>query len=607
MIRAVVTSLICAFFFASAFAASQSPTSKQLGTVFKTSSELVVLDVVATDAHRDPVHHLTAADFTILENGSPQTIKVFEEHAAGAATPIPPVPKLKPGMFTNFTHAPTSSAANILLLDMLNTPLPAQSIVRNEALKFLQEMRPGTQLAIFSLTNKLSLVQGFTSDASILRAQLAGAKGNPSDSRFMEDPAVGGDGPFPALPEDAGMIPGGGGALNRMQALATIKSQTLELRARITLDAMNQLARYLSNIPTRKNLIWFSGSFPITILPDASAAPLDPFEIEMSTEDLFRKTVDLMARSRVAVYPVSASGLVAPSITPATLQMDASIRHQVQIKADSEAATMYQMAEATGGRAFVNTNGLKDAAEVAIRDGSNYYTIAYAPTDHNWNGNGEYRKIEAKLDRPKVVLDYRRGYYAGDAAKPVKDDKQASKADAVAAPYNALRSAMLHGGPEPSQIVLVTDVRPSVSDTEPAVASGNDAAKGILGPFRRYTVTFLTTPGEVDCSATPDGVHHCALEFLTFVYDADGNRVNRQANALDFDVTADRYAWLRSQNFSYSQQISVPVKGEYFLRMGMRDATNDRIGAVELPVADVARLPALSEEASGPAVAAPAK
>jgi len=605
MIRAVLIGFICAFFFASASATAQSPASNQPATVFKTTTELVVLDVVATDVHRDPVHHLTAADFTILENGMPQTIKVFEEHVAGAPAPMASMPKLKPGMFTNFTHAPTSSAADVLLLDMLNTPLQAQSVVRSEALKFLQEMQPGTQLAIFTLTSKLSLVQGFTADAAVLRAQLEGVKGNPSDPRLMDDPEVGGDGPFPALPQDAGVIPGGSGALNRMQALAEIKSQTLEVRARITLDAMNQLSRYLSNIPARKNLIWFSASFPITILPDASAAPIDPFQIELSTQDLFRKTVDLMARSRVAVYPVSAYGLVTPPITPAPLQMDAAIRSQVQIKADSEAATMYQMAEATGGRAFVNTNGLKDAVEEAIRDGSNYYTIAYAPTAHNWNG--EYRKIEVKLDRPKVTLDYRRGYYAGDAAAPVKQDKQSSNANAVAAPYNALRSAMLHGGPEPSQIVLVADVRPSVPDAEPAVASGNDAANGIAGPFRRFTITFLTTPGEVNCSATPDGVHHCALDFLTYVYDADGNRVNRQANVLDFDVPADRYAWLRSQNFSYSQQISVPAKGEYFLRMGMRDTSNDRIGAVELPVADIANLPALSAEASGPTAATPAK
>ena len=40
-----------------------------------------------------------------------------------------------------------------------------------------------------------------------------------------------------------------------------------QLRAKYTLDAMNALARYLVGFHGRKNLVWFSGSFPINILP----------------------------------------------------------------------------------------------------------------------------------------------------------------------------------------------------------------------------------------------------------------------------------------------------------------------------------------------------
>ena len=45
------------------------------------------------------------------------------------------------------------------------------------------------------------------------------------------------------------------------------------------------------------------------------------------------------------------------------------------------------MAEATGGEAFMNTNGLKEAIGKAIEAGSNYYTIAYTPTNRDWNGD----------------------------------------------------------------------------------------------------------------------------------------------------------------------------------------------------------------------------
>ena len=74
-----------------------------------------------------------------------------------------------------------------------------------------------------------------------------------------------------------------------------------------------------------------------------------------------------------------------------------------------------------------------------------------------------------------------------------------------------------------------------------------------------------------------------------------------------FEIRDTVFAWLQTQSFSYSQQISVPAKGEYFLRMGMRDVTNDRVGTVELPVAEVAKLPALSEAVPAPAAANPQK
>ncbi len=57
---------------------------------------------------------------------------------------------------------------------------------------------------------------------------------------------------------------------NVRQMDAQQQSYQLQQRAQFTLDAMSQIARYLSGIPGRKNLIWLSGSFPINILPDTT-------------------------------------------------------------------------------------------------------------------------------------------------------------------------------------------------------------------------------------------------------------------------------------------------------------------------------------------------
>jgi hypothetical protein len=45
---------------------------------FRTATRLVEVHVVVTDRSRKPVEGLTRADFTITEDGVPQSISIFE-------------------------------------------------------------------------------------------------------------------------------------------------------------------------------------------------------------------------------------------------------------------------------------------------------------------------------------------------------------------------------------------------------------------------------------------------------------------------------------------------------------------------------------------------
>jgi hypothetical protein len=80
---------------------------------------------------------------------------------------------------------------------------------------------------------------------------------------------------------------------------------------------MRQLARYLSGMPGRKNLIWFTGSFPLQFpaFPDSQAFPPHPGEaIRPQSYDLepeLKAATDLLARAHVAVYPIDGRGLEA--------------------------------------------------------------------------------------------------------------------------------------------------------------------------------------------------------------------------------------------------------------------------------------------------------
>ena len=143
--------------------------------VFRANARAVLVDVVVTDSHGNPVPGLRQQDFKLTENGKPESVVFFEEHKGAEVVPID-LPKMPPNVFTNVPVAPQADALNVLLLDALNTPQTDQSYVRAQVLEFLKTMKPGTPLAVFSLATDLRLVQGFTGSPSTLLASLQDKK-----------------------------------------------------------------------------------------------------------------------------------------------------------------------------------------------------------------------------------------------------------------------------------------------------------------------------------------------------------------------------------------------------------------------------------------------
>lgn len=409
---------------------------------------------------------------------------------------------------------------------------------------------------------------------------------------------------------------------NVQQYEADMQAYQLQFRTRYTLDAFNQLARYLSNLPGRKNLIWFSGSFPIDIMPDPNLAY--PFSVQTNEEWELRDTTALLSKSQVAVYPVDARGLMSiPMLEPKTQGNDyppvhAPIHGPYQANVETnefakdmtsftketyaENGTMQSMADATGGEAFMKTNDLREAVEKAIEDGSNYYTLTYAPANQKWNG--AFRKIQVELAGKDGTLSYRRGYFANDpnaphlAAQPAASARDKNPGSAPA-PYNPMLAAMLRGGPEPAQITFAAVVRPASAGTESKPVPANKLAGKIAGPYRRYTVNFFVNALDLGCAASSqDGVHRCALHSEIFVYDADGAALNTQSNDITLNFTADHLAEFMRSGFRFSEEISAPVKTGAFLRIGVRDMSTNKIGAIELPISEVSKLPPLSAGAA---------
>ena len=590
---------------------SQQPSQSGVATL-RAGTQLVVVDVVVTDKNQKPVHGLKASDFTLTEENVPQVVKHFEEHTAltpADATKFPPMPKFPPGVFTNYTPEPVNGAVNLLLLDALNTPVRDQAYVRQQLLAYLNATPPGTRIAIFGLTNQLTILQGFTSDPGILKAVMSSKLGK--NSPLLQD-TVGGGGIQNTMADD--LEDQGADATvvaNMRQFDAQQQSFQLQLRVKYTLDAMNQLARYLSSIPGRKNLIWFSGSFPISVLPDTTGNLTDPFAVVADYEKEFRDTVNLLARSQVAVYPIDARGLTnTPIFDASTTRNYTGNRGPARMSQDlnkfstdtnAEHSTMSQMAEATGGHAFFNTNGLTQAVATAINDGSNFYTLTYTPA--NPARDGKFRRIKVQLARSGVNLAYRHGYYADDPDKgppPTTNGqpRQSNVADsAVTAgapnPVQTMRVAMMRGSPTPSQIIMKVAVLPTgpSTQTEDTPAPNNILSEKVHGPFRRYSVSYAIEPSDITFLRAPDGKIHAAFELVIFVFNPAGALVNRVSTQLHIASPLDELKKNVARGIQYRQEISAPAKGEYFLRILVHDLTHDRFGAVEVATSEVKILP----------------
>jgi len=584
-------------------------------TTLKANAQLVVVDVVVTDSSHRPVHGLKAADFTLAEGNVPQAITHFEEHTAltaADATRFADMPKMPPGIFTNYTPAPANGAVNVLLLDSLNTPMKDQAYVRQQLLAYLKSAPPGTRVAIFGLTTRLIFLQGFTSDPETLKNIMT--KENGKASPLLDD-EVGGGGTQNSLAddlEDMGEDPDI--VANLRQFEAEQQSLQLQLRAKYTLDAMNAIARYLAGIPGRKNLIWFSGSFPINILPDATGTLPNPFAVMASSEDEFRDTVALLARSQVAVYPIDARGLFnAPMLDASSSRNYGGRTGNARMQQDQskffndtaeEQGTMRSMAEATGGHAFVNTNGLAQAVTTAIDEGSNFYTLTYTPS--NSVRDGKLRKIKIQLARRGFNLAYRQGYYA-DRPNNIKS-ANVGPATAAATPDGGLppqateRMAMMRGAPTPAEILMKVSVVPmSSTETEETAAPGNMLAAKTHGPYRRYSVNYAIDPGDITLLRTADGKIHADFDLIIFVYDSDGGLINSLGHGFKITATMDQVKQMFAQGIHQHEEISAPAKGEYFLRIAVHDEHRDRYGAVEVATSQVRNVVPATAAAPTPA------
>jgi VWFA-related protein len=613
------TAVLAATLLLASFAHAQTPEAAPQepgpnATVLQTGTQIVVVDVVVQDRDGKPVHGLTAKNFTLTERSQPQTIRHFEEHTPATATAsTPAMAALPPGTFSNDTAVQPGGTLTVLLLDSLNTSVVDQTFVRGQLQKFVKQSRPGATLAIFGLTDHLLLLQGFTTDLSVLRDALE-HKLVSRGSALLPNAGASGDGGFSeamrgAADAEQAMNSGlrsGSASTSLMRGnIASFDAPFAQIdakdRLQFTLDAFHTLARYLSAFPGRKNVIWFAGSFPSHIMIGEGA---EVFTVGNGEE--YRETGDLLAKAQVAVYPISAQGLAAPSLnmdnsrplamTSRAIARDPSGTGMADV---IDHSTMEDIAANTGGHAFYNTNGIAQAVHEVVDAGSSYYTLMYTPTDRDPKRG--FRSIHVDLvDGPKdLTLSYRNGYYAIPHPQPQIQAAASTDINAFAATTESShgrydRAAMTHGAPTPEDIRFKVRVLPIDIPAELTLAPDNalDPIAPVKGPFHRYAVDFTMPSTAITFTPQPDGAHKAVVKFTVYVYNREGKMLVAAHRNFNVSPKPDFYAKLIKGVIDTHMEVSVP-DGDTYLRIGIQDVPTDHIGAVEVATADVSKLPPL--------------
>jgi VWFA-related protein len=576
-------------------------------TVLHANVRRVLVDVVVTNSNDQPVTALPREQFQVFEDGHPQALTSFEEHAG-----LPDITalqaKLPPNTFSNLPLAKAGDSANILLLDALNTQMQDQSYVHAQLIKYINGIRPGTRLAIFTLGERLRFIQGFTSDPAILMAAVNGQKSaaNPELSPLLQTSAET-DANNQAVAQMQAMAAATGSSQLQASAAAlqqfqgeTASSQ-LGARIQMTLEAMQQLALYLQGIPGRKNVIWFSGSFPLNIFPNFNQMGAD-----RQYQEEVEKTANLLTAAQVAIYPIGAQGLdvdrhfdFSGPRSPKTATAQQMTQYQVSdlqagsMERTANFASMDELAKDTGGEALYSTNNLNDALDRVLNHGTHYYTLTYAPPDKHMDGR--LRRIQVKVSGGSYHLSYRRGYYAKD-----ETIVQAAKSSPARDP---LRPLMDHGTPDSTAIVYAMHVLPANPQPAPGAARAGDN-ENLKGPVTRYAVNFTVPADHLTLDPAPDGIRHGSVEVTLAGYDRDGKPLNWIVRMLQLTVRPERYAAVQATGLSFNLEMDVPA-ADVYLRSGVYDRGSSKAGTLEIPLAALVA-EAAAPPAPGPAVAATA-
>ncbi|HWF08728.1 MAG TPA: VWA domain-containing protein [Bryobacteraceae bacterium] len=394
--------LSCSLRLAAALLITASVAAAQNAPDFQSNTRLVETDVVVT-SHGHPVAGLTKDDFTISDNGKPQTISTFR--VIGPENRVRPR-AFPPGVYSNrLAGSEEESGVTVLLMDRLNTDAGDQAEVRRQMLHYLESAPRDERIAIYSLNKTLRVIQDFTADQERIRRKLF-SNGSAETSvdltadLLVDDLPVTGDAMTDAMIQNSA---------NEMKDFA------IQNRVNVTAFALETIAKHLAGLRGRKKLVWFTSAFPAAYSYEGHRNGRTQIEIHQFGDDI-EKAAKRLNDADVAVYPVDPRGILQGFDVPGI-------------------DTMNLFAGKTGGKAFYAINDIEGAVAAIEDDGEITYVIGYYPPDEKrspqaegplWavkKMDGSYHSVSVKVPGHSYEIRHRKGYFASET-KPITEKRR---------------------------------------------------------------------------------------------------------------------------------------------------------------------------------------
>jgi VWFA-related protein len=505
---------------------------------FTASTQLVVETVVVQDGKGRPVEGLTAKDFTVTENGVPQTISLFEYQKLAEPTTAAPATaeaehihvydKLTRTQISPGTAGDTRYKDRRLLVlyfdmtamqpgDQIRALAAARTFVRTQ-------MTADDALAIMRYSGgSVDVLQDFSSDRdrllSIIQTLIVGEGEGLDES--------GNDASAPDL----------GAAFGQDDSEFNIFNTDRQLAA------LQTAVQMLGHLNEKKSLIYFAGGLRLNGIDNQAQ---------------LHAAINAAIRAGVSFWPIDARGLVAEApLGDATKASPGGIGMYSGESAMATASnfqrsqdTLWALASDTGGKALLDYNDLTKGIVEAASALSSYYLIGYHTS--NTALDGKFRRIKISVNSLTAKLDYRQGYYAAKLfSKFTAADKERQLEDALMA---------------------------SDPITELTIAMELDYFQ--LNRAEYFVPLVVKIPGRELALAKRGGAARTLIDFIGEVKDDYGSTITNVRDKVDIKLSDATANELAKRPIEYDTGFTL-LPGKYTLKFLARDNETGRIGTYE--------------------------